>query len=373
MLARVDELLSSATGRIRVVSRARPPEPEVQASALAALLEGGHVREPEAVDAAAVGRLAPCASHERDAFDDLEAALAEARGLVAAYGLVGTLYAARIDELLLELELARALGTPALPALARRRFGPRDAFDEAADRLASTWLAEGPEGREEHEEHEGHEAGPSCSATERFFTDDPSTPRSLLSQMRRGVGEARLPFAIVTRENMLALAATGDDVIQVARGRRCTEHAAARTVVHELRGHARPLAHARGEHLGIFRVGTARGSDDQEGLAVLEEERAGLFDGARRFTLAARHLAARAAHDGAPPCEVASRLVRAGVTAERAARVLVRVYRAGGLGREAIYLPAYLRVRQALDEAPELATHLRRGRVSVAAARALAG
>jgi hypothetical protein len=89
---------------------------------------------------------------------------------------------------------------------------------------------------------------------------------------------------------------------------------------------------------------------------VLEEERAGLFDGARRFTLAARHLAARAAHDGAPPCEVASRLVRAGVTAERAARVLVRVYRAGGLGREAIYLPAYLRVRKALDEAPELAT-----------------
>ena len=368
MLARVDELLSSATHRIRVISRARPRDPEAQARALVEALAGERVQRPEVVDSAAVGGLAHGPPRERDELSSLGAALAEAHELVTAYGLVGTLYAARIEELSLELTVVHALGTPSLPPLARRRYGPRDGFDALADVLASGWLAAGPEGLAAAGARDASELG-----DERFATDDPSTPRSLLSQMRKAVGEARLPFAVVTRASMLALAATGDDVIQVARGRRCTEHDAARTVVHELRGHAGPLAHARGEHLGLFRVGTARGSDDQEGLAVLEEERAGLFDHARRFSLAARHVAARAAHEGAPPSDVARLLLRAGLTAERAARVLVRVYRAGGLGREAIYLPAYLRVKQALDEDPSLGAQLRRGRVSVPAARALAG
>ena len=54
---------------------------------------------------------------------------------------------------------------------------------------------------------------------------------------------------------------------------------------------ARPSAH--------FRVGTARGIDDQEGRAVLLEERAGLLGPRRRKQLAARHRAVRAMLDGA--------------------------------------------------------------------------
>ena len=51
--------------------------------------------------------------------------------------------------------------------------------------------------------------------------------------------------------------------------------------------------------LGIFRIGTARGSDDQEGRALALEKAAGLFDGHRRREIALRHAAARAVEDRA--------------------------------------------------------------------------
>ena len=52
-------------------------------------------------------------------------------------------------------------------------------------------------------------------------------------------------------------------------------------------------------------------------------------------------------------------------------RVAARAHRGGGLGREVVYLPAFLRVKEALAEEPGLWGALGSGRVSVEAARVL--
>jgi hypothetical protein len=54
-----------------------------------------------------------------------------------------------------------------------------------------------------------------------------------------------------------------------------------------------------------------------------------------------------------------------------ALRITARVHRGGGLGREAVYLPAFLRVEAALAARPELDRVLGSGRVAVDAADVL--
>ena len=56
-----------------------------------------------------------------------------------------------------------------------------------------------------------------------------------------------------------------------------------------------------------------------------------------------------------------------------ALRIAARVHRGGGLAREAVYLPALLRVEAALADEAQLDEVLGAGRVSVDAASALRG
>ncbi len=189
--------------------------------------------------------------------------------------------------------------------------------------------------------------------------------------MRRAVGEARLPFRVVVAKVMAPLAATGDEVIFVAAGRRPSAVDTARTVLHEVMGHAAPAARAKRIGLGLLALGTAFGSDEQEGRALLLEERGGFLMGARRRELGLRHLAARAVEGRATFVDTARILVGRGARRGEAVRVAARAHRGGGLGREVVYLPALVRVRAALAEEPELDEVLGSGRVSVEAARVL--
>jgi hypothetical protein len=207
----------------------------------------------------------------------------------------------------------------------------------------------------------------------RIATDSPD-PRSLLSRIRAAVGAARLPFAVVTSPALPALAATGEEVILVAAARLVSEADARRTTIHEVEGHARPRARARNAPLAIFRVGTAHGIDEQEGRALLLERRAGLLGARRRRQLAHRHWAVLAMADGASFGDVATALVDDhGLDGRDALMVAERVFRgshgsAPGLGRERIYLEAFVRVERHLAEHPEDERVLASGQVGIDAA-----
>lgn len=272
-----------------------------------------------------------------------------ADALAGRNGALGVIYAERARELAEEARVCASVGTPAMWEAARRRYKKRDAFDAEADALAREWLAE-PE--------EPIEYG--C-----IVSDDDRNASSLLSEMRRAVGERRLPLRVIVTRDLAPLAATGDGFIQVAAGRLVSPRDVARTVLHEIEGHAIPSARAKALPLSIFSVGTALGSDDQEGRALAIERRAGFLDARRRRELALRHAAARGVEKGADFTEVARMLEDLGANIPNALRIAARVCRGGGLAREAVYLPALLRVEAAIEADPDIEIGLSSGRVAV--------
>jgi hypothetical protein len=289
---------------------------------------------------------------------ELEGVLGRLAEALDPEGALGALYAARARELAVEAAMCAVAGSAALWAAARRRYAPRgDGFDAEADALAAVWLAELAEARVEDD------------ALVR--SDDESDPRSLVVRMREEAGARRLALRVVVLRDLASLAATGEGLVQIAAGRVLSPRDVERTVLHEIEGHALPRARASGARLGLFGVGSARGSDDQEGSALHLERAGGFLDRARRRELALRHEAARSVERGADFVETGRALLARGAPVADVLRIASRVHRGGGLAREAVYLPALLRVEAALAREPELDAVLSIGRVSVDVAPAL--
>jgi len=261
------------------------------------------------------------------------------------------LYVERARELELETRLVEAVGTKRLRPLAATRFSqgsPKDA--EAALRLSAGWLRLPP---------------PEPQAM--VGSDDESNPDSLITAMRRAVGELRLPVVVKLSDSLTAVAATGERVILVARGRRLRPNDVSRIVLHEVAGHALPRYRASRQPLGLFAVGSKRGNDEQEGYALYLENRAGLMDSARKIELAYRHHAALMVRDGADWVQTTRQLVARGALVEQAAAISSRVHRAHGLAREIVYLPALCRVRRAIVRERQIEDWLAHGRLSLEA------
>jgi hypothetical protein len=346
----VERLVLHASREVKLLASLTPVDAHRERARLVDALEAGREPSPR-------WRYAPVA------LDELRRALAAAERALAdeAEGPLDRLYLDRARELSLEAELCAAAGTSDLPRLARARFAAASETDaRRASRLCEAWLAEPRE----------------TPGAETLASDDVD-PRSLVNRMRAEVGRLRLPFAVVTQDALAPLAATGDGVILIAPGRRVTHEDAARTVLHEVEGHARPRARAREAPLALFRAGTARGVDDQEGLALLLEERAGLLGPRRRRQLAARHWACEAMAGGAGFADVAPALARDhGLDPLQAVVIAERVFRGGdgvhpGLGRERVYLEALVKVRAHLEARPDDERVLSAGQVAVEAAPAL--
>ncbi len=280
---------------------------------------------------------------------------------------VAQLYAERARELEIEAALASEAGTGVLGALARARF--RHASPQAAGEatiLARKWI------------NEGREAGAANAESAEILLSDAPVPGSLLTRMREEVGRLGLPFAVVVQPSLAALAATGERHILVASGRSVTREDVERTVMHEIEAHAIPRTRAPQAKLAIFQIGTARGIDDQEGFALVLEERGGFLTPKRKRELAARHLAVEAMDGGARFDENVLALVKEhGLAPREAVLVAERAYRGGdgstpGLGRERIYLEAFLRVRDHLAKKPTDEGILTSGQVSLDAISTLA-
>jgi Domain of unknown function (DUF1704) len=293
----------------------------------------------------------------------LRAVLEAIADALAKHGELGEIYAARARELADDAALCETAGTPALWGAARRRFAQRDRFDADADATADTWLAERP-----------GDAPPDPDGADReqaVRSDDELSPASLVSRLRQEIGQRRLPLRVVVKDNLASLAATGDGFVQVVKGRRLSRRDVERTVLHEIEGHVEPRVVASSARLGIFVVGTARGADDQEGRALCLERAAGFLDRGRRHEIALRHLAARSVEAQADFVATARLLQDRGAALDVALRIAARAHRGGGLGREAVYLPALLRVEAAVAADGALDRVLAAGRVAVDAAPAL--
>ncbi|MBN1605404.1 MAG: DUF1704 domain-containing protein [Polyangiaceae bacterium] len=289
-------------------------------------------------------------------FSALRAGLEQVIEHADAVGPWGPLYAERARELDQEAALAEAIGSPVFAERARARFPVE--IGEHGDRAAlwaRHWAGLG----------EVDQPGPV------HRSDDLRDPDSLISVMHGAIGECRLAWRIEVRDDLECAALTADRVVVVCAGLFHGTHDIRRIVVHELFGHVLPRERAAREPVGLFRVGSASSSEDEEGRALCIEERARCLGGSRRTELARRHLAALAIRDGALWPDVVELVMSTGAALERALSLAARVSRGGGLAREIVYLPALSRVRQALELEPDLEAWMRRGRISVHAARRL--
>jgi hypothetical protein len=267
------------------------------------------------------------------------------------------LLAERARELELEAELAEHVGEPAFAALARRRF-PLPDVPAVTAKLAEQFLT-APAGTKSAE-----------SSELLHDSNDARDPHSLWSELSRRLQAERWAVRIEVVVGLVSLAAVADGVVRVRAGARLSAETARRIALHEVEGHVRPRI--SGQLLGgVFVAGSARASEDEEGRAILLEERAGLLDAERRRDLARRFLAAESLRGGAEFWDTVALLGQRGATLPSAVELASRVHRGGGLGRELIYLVGYQRVAVALARRPELERVLVSGRVALDAAEAL--
>ena len=349
-LIRAERLLIEAVRSVRLLGSVVPRNAPQERARILAALEAGHT-------------VSPRWTYARTDHTLLRKALARAATSLAAESHpVAQLYAARARELEVEAALSSEAGTTVLGALARARF--RSLSPQAAGEatiLARRWIAE------------GHEALATADPndTEELIASDSTAPGSLFTRMREEVGRLGLPFAVVVQPSLSALAATGERHILVATGRMTRKEDVERTVMHEIEAHAIPRTRAAQARLAIFQIGTARGIDDQEGLALVLEERGNYLKPRRKRELAARHLAVEAMDGGATFADALSALVKEhGLPPAEAVLVAERAFRGGdgtspGLGRERIYLEAFLRVGDHLAKKPTDEGILTSGQVSL--------
>jgi hypothetical protein len=343
--ARATQALSDASSQIRVIASNTPTNLREELDRLHACWQSAP-ESPRFV-------YAPPPDHTT-----LRSALLGLAGELDGLGELGAIYAGRARELEIEAALCEHAGRPGLWAAARRRYALRDAFESAADVTAAKWLSE---------------AAPDAGSIATSRSDDEHDPTSLVSRLRQELGRRRLPLRVLVSRNLASLAATGEGFVQIVAERALSRRDVERTVLHEIEGHVLPRHVSSSAPIGIFTLGTAHGSDDQEGRALARERAAGFLDHGRRREIALRHVASRSVGAGADFVVTARLLLDHGASLAEALRIAARVHRGGGLAREAVYLPALLRVEAALDVDAALDRVLGAGRVSVDAASALRG
>jgi hypothetical protein len=332
------QLLRRAESEIRLLDRAQPTNAVEEREALIADYGAGRKRAPN-FEYAATPELGK-----------LRGALSAAATAIGGFGALGAAYAARALELECEAAAAEQVGGAEFAARCALRY-PLEASPDAdtADAWAARWI---------------HAADDPPTKLHR--SDDRADPESLICTLER-VAEG-LPVRVQIR-NQAAAASVGDGFIGVRAGLWHSRENVTRIVLHEIEGHVRPRVLAQREPLGLFRVGSAKSSDDEEGRALLLERGAGVLEGARRRELARRHLAAQAVRAGASFREIVDQLLALGQDIASGVEAACRALRGGGLAREYVYLVSLARVTRAFEAEPELEGYFEHGRVSVEAAR----
>ncbi|HEY5905752.1 MAG TPA: tyrosine/phenylalanine carboxypeptidase domain-containing protein, partial [Actinomycetota bacterium] len=142
-----------------------------------------------------------------------------------------------------------------------------------------------------------------------------------------------------------------DNVLLIGPKTRVSTARANALIQHEIGTHLVTQVNGSHQPLRVLGTGLAGYDETQEGLAVLAEIAVGALNRARLRQLAGRVLAAHAMAGGATFVECWRELVGAGFAHGSAFTTTMRVFRSGGLTKDAIYLRGLL----------DLLDHVRRG------------
>jgi uncharacterized protein (TIGR02421 family) len=127
-------------------------------------------------------------------------------------------------------------------------------------------------------------------------------------------------------------------VLLIAPTSRVSATRIAALLQHEIGVHVVTHVNGANQPLHVLATGLAGHDETQEGLAVLAEHLVGGLDAARLRQLAARVVAVHQMLEGAEFPEVHRVLVHAGVPRTQAFTITTRVFRSGGLTKDAVYL-----------------------------------
>ncbi|HET9957999.1 MAG TPA: tyrosine/phenylalanine carboxypeptidase domain-containing protein [Polyangiaceae bacterium] len=357
-LSRAERTLLRAERSIRLIDRLIPLEFATERERLLCALTAGQAAEP---------RFRYAAAPEIARFAVELNLLAES---LAQYPEPAHFYADRARELALEAELVVAIGSRRFVELAALRYRPERLHGKPE---IDAWVDENLSASRAGQSTKYPETAEETQSTERIRTDDTRDPRSLYNLLLREVGASKWPIRVEVRRELWSVAAAGEGFVAIRAGALLTEREARRIVRHELMAHAVPRVLAVREGQGIFRVGARDAGEEEEGRALWLEEQGGYWDGARPRVLALRHHAASLVRAGATLNELVDSLAGLGAALPAALDLSLRVLRGGGLCRELMYVPAYLRVRAEFQRDPRVENVFQRGRASIAFARWLLG
>ncbi len=179
--------------------------------------------------------------------------------------------------------------------------------------------------------------------------------RAEIERYRRAL--PALASKVCVRDDIAALMVSHGDVLVPAK-LSVTEARAHALLQHEVGTHVVTYANGFSQPLRVLAAGLAGYEALQEGLALFAEFMAGGLDGERLRSIALRVLAVRRLLEGATFPDIVGELVAHGASPRSAFGTAARVFRGGGLTKDAIYLRGLLDVLAYLHAGGELDTLL---------------
>lgn len=195
-------------------------------------------------------------------------------------------------------------------------------------------------------------SGQSAATTRRDSDLDAASIAGLAREEldRYRAAEPGLSTGVTIRDDVPGVMVSGGDLL-VGSDVRVSSDRAEAIIEHEIGTHVVTATNGRAQPLHLLRVGLPGYEETQEALALLAEFMAGGLTPKRLETLAARVLAVRHLVGGATFVEAFRALhCRHELPARRCFDITMRVYRSGGLTKDAIYLRGLDRLLRYLAE-----------------------
>lgn len=253
------------------------------------------------------------------------------------------LYREKQQELDLQLSMLSARETPAFVELGRALYGPVEPslLAAAKDILAKTEATRGSRAGEG-----GSGGSADCHFVER-------RARAMIEDYRRRY--SGFEATVDLRDDLPAGLMVSGDCLFISRNTRMARHRVEALLSHEIGVHLLTYVNGSAQGLRLFRSGLSGYEGIQEGLAVFAEYLAGGMTTGRLRLIAARVVACAAMLEGASFHETFDVLVRDyGFTKLGAFNLTLRLYRSGGLAKDAIYLRGLFQVLDHLEEGGSL-------------------